>query len=665
MIGIVLDGRYQIVKRAGRGGMATIYEANDLRLARTVAIKVLKDELAADPTFVARMGREARAAAGLTHPGIVSVFDQGEYQDRPFIVMEYVPGGTLRHYITNTAPVGPKRTVSLMIRITEAVAYAHEAGILHRDLKPENVLISDRGQIKVSDFGLAKPVGAQTHTAPGTMMGTISYVAPEIVTDEPYDTRADVYALGIMMFEMLTGEKPHKGENAVAIAYSHVNKDIKPPSAVLPNGSSIIPDYLDALVTTAAARKPEDRPKDAGVLLHHLQLARQALADGVRSDPALAAQMRETTVDGAEDETHDLPDFSKPINVVPEITPTDPLRDTPQMPEPQLPAAPPVTPAPRIPIPQPSASVKAATKRAEKLRKQQKRGSRRVIALVLAMLLIAALAGLGVWYFTMGRFVETPNFIGMTEAQATAEAGKHNITVIFTTEYSEEVPAGQIISTDPPSGDMIQIMGEVQAVVSKGKERYAVPTITGKTLTAAADLLEKAHMQLGTSTEVYHETAPIGEIVTQSVESGKREPPGTVVSVEISKGPAPVEIVSYVGQKYSKAKSYYTKAGLTVQRGEDVYDNSIPEGSVVSQDPVSGQLPKGETISFVVSKGPELREVPNVAGDVESQAIKKMEDAGFKVKVVYKSKFLGIVTNSEPKAGEKAPLGSTITIYVV
>ena len=303
LVGHVLDGRYRINRKLARGGMATVYLADDLRLTRVVAVKVMHQGLGDDQDFTAKFDREARAAARLQHPNVVSVFDQGVDGGRPYIVMEYVEGATLRHLITREAPFDPLRALDLLLPVAKALASAHEAGLIHRDIKPENVLISDRGQVKVADFGLAKAISAQTATATGMLIGTVSYIAPELVTHGKADPRCDVYAVGVVLYEMLTGQKPHTGENPIQVAYSHVHNSIPAPSAATKaswrDSRSGIPPYLDALVMAAAARDPEERPVDGRVLLDHLQAARDALAQGLMDDPTLSAQVQQTRLDPA------------------------------------------------------------------------------------------------------------------------------------------------------------------------------------------------------------------------------------------------------------------------------------------------------------------------------------------------------------------------------
>src|SRR5215216_792632 len=295
LVGRLLDGRYEITQRLARGGMATVYRAVDTRLTRTVAVKVMHVGLGDDAEFARKFDREARAAAKLSHPDVVSVFDQGQDlggpNSRPYIVMEYVEGQTLRDVLNRDAPLPPARALELMEPVLAALAAAHDAGLVHRDVKPENVLISDRGQIKVADFGLAKAVSSQTSTATqGLLIGTVSYLPPELVVAGHADARSDIYSAGVVLFELLTGRKPHIGDTPIQIAYAHVHRDVPPPSTRLPPRR--IPPYVDALVTRATARNANMRQPDAKVLLAQVRRARLALQQGLADDPELTRELR-------------------------------------------------------------------------------------------------------------------------------------------------------------------------------------------------------------------------------------------------------------------------------------------------------------------------------------------------------------------------------------
>ena len=289
LIGRLVERRYQIIGRIARGGMASVYEATDIRLDRTVAIKVMHAGLGDDGDFAARFVREARAAARLSHPNVVAVYDQGEDAGVVFLAMELITGHTLRDTISKESPMSPARALSLMEPVLSALASAHRAGLIHRDVKPENVLIADDGRIKVADFGLAKAISADTqHTATqGVLIGTVSYLAPELVVEGRADARADVYAAGVLLYELLTGKKPHEGESPIQVAYKHVHNDVPAPSLLAPD----LPDYVDALVARATARDRGLRPADAGVLLHQVHRVSHALANGVREDPELTQDL--------------------------------------------------------------------------------------------------------------------------------------------------------------------------------------------------------------------------------------------------------------------------------------------------------------------------------------------------------------------------------------
>src|SRR4051812_12551707 len=288
MIGRVLDGRYLDGHRVARGGMATVSEATDLRLDRLCALKVMHAGLGEDDDFAGRFVREARSAARLSHPNVVGVFDQGDDDGTLFLAMEHVPGHTLRDLIRSRAPMPPAKALSVLDPVLSALAAAHTVGMIHRDVKPENVLLAEDGRVKVADFGLARAVTAQTqHTTGGVLIGTVSYLSPELLIDGRADARSDVYAAGVVLYEMLTGRKPHEGDSAIQVAYKHVHEDVPAPSRRTPG----IPPYVDALVARATARDPDRRPADARVLLHQVRRVRAALDHGVVDDPELTSDL--------------------------------------------------------------------------------------------------------------------------------------------------------------------------------------------------------------------------------------------------------------------------------------------------------------------------------------------------------------------------------------
>lgn len=333
LVGRVLGGRYEITSRVARGGMATVYRAQDRHLMRVVAVKVMHEELAEDVAFARKFDLEAKAAARLVNPHVVSVFDQGSDNSRPYIVMEYVPGCTLRHVIAQEAPLPPLRAIDLLEPVVSALASAHENGLVHRDIKPENVLISDRRQIKVADFGLARAVTNHSVSASkGVLVGTVSYLPPELVVKDHADERSDIYSTGIVLFEMLTGRKPHTGETPIQVAWAHVNEDVPAPSVWLSEHggakgrelAKAIPGYLDALVRTCTARDPRERPADGRALLGLLRSVRSSLARGRVEDPAITALMHRGG--GPELATSPVPAPTRRLNPVRQTgTPVSPV----------------------------------------------------------------------------------------------------------------------------------------------------------------------------------------------------------------------------------------------------------------------------------------------------------------------------------------------------
>ncbi len=676
LVGQTLDDRYEVVRRIARGGMATVYEAHDLRLSRTVALKVMHEGLGDDADFARRFDTEARAAAHLSHPNVVSVFDQGNDGGRPYIVMEYVEGCTLRQLITREAPMDPLRVLDLAEPVVAALAAAHAAGLIHRDIKPENVLISDRGQIKVADFGLARAVTAQSHTATtGLVIGTVSYIAPELVTKGRADPRSDVYSVGIVLYEMLTGHKPHTGETPIQVAYSHVHHQIPAPSMELSTSwresRAGIPPYLDALVTTAAARDRQHRPADAGVLLAHLRDVRAALARGVTDDPELTARVRATTLDEPSHATDRVPTLaaSAPLLGPPRevrFTPSTPVSPTfdvhtdgvPFYADAQGPLSPVSAHTRTLPaVPSPVTVAPAPPRR---------RG--RVGRLVTLVVLLAALAGIGYggWYWFEGRWTTTPALVKLNQTDAQTAAAKAGLAVVFDKEYSEDVPVGAVIRTDPNAGARILADGTIHAYLSRGPERYPVPKLVGMTQDQASATLTQGSLTVGTVTQAYHDTVPAGQVISQATAQGTQVKKGVGVDFVVSQGPAPVAIQDFAGRPWAEAKGWAESSGLKVSATQENSD-TVPNGAVISQSPNAGEGHRGDTVTFVVSKGPVLVAVPTgLRGMAVDAATTKLKEAGFQVNVVRVVQGgFGLVLSTDPGGGAMVPKGSTVTIRVV
>lgn len=644
LIGRVLDRRYRIGSRIARGGMASVYEATDLRLDRTVAVKVMHPGLGDDNEFAARFVREARAAARLSHPNVVAVFDQGDDEGTVFLAMELIDGHTLRDVIRKESPISPARALALIEPVLSALAAAHRSGLIHRDIKPENVLIADDGRVKVADFGLARAVSADTqHTATGgVLIGTVSYLAPELVVDGRADARADVYAAGVLLYEMLTGAKPHEGESPIQVAYKHVHEDVPPPSALVPG----IPTYVDALVARATARDKELRPSDAGVLLHQVHRVSHALAEGVVDDAELTMDLTPLRMRSEPVEAPG-PDDTAPQDLPRTDEVTTRLQTLPRPPAPptqHLPAR--VEPPPPAP-----------------------RRSRKGLALLLVVVLLLAGGGAGAWWFLDGRYGTTPGVLGMPKGAAGDKLESAGYEVDYDDgAYSETVAKGRVLDTDPEPGAKVIDGGTVTVTLSLGKERYDVPKLEGKTVDQAQDALAATNLAYGTTVKRWSDDVEKGIVLGTDPKVGTTLRPDAPVDLIVSKGPQPVEVTDWQGQDYDEAQAWAEEHSLTASVSSREYSDTVATGGVISQDPPGGTTVRhGDSISFVVSKGPELIEVPSVRAEGVEAATERLESLGFTVETERWSGYLGLgyVYDQSPGGGESAPKGSVIVLTII
>jgi serine/threonine-protein kinase len=623
LVGHVLDGRYRVRARIARGGMATVYLALDERLDREVAVKVMHRELVDDEDFTRRFTREARSAARLNHHGIVQVFDQGVHDGVAFLAMEVVPGRTLRDVVRDEAPLAAGQALDLLEPVLDALAAAHRAGIVHRDVKPENVLIGDDGRIKVADFGLARAVDAGTaHSQTGILLGTVSYLAPEQVERGVADARSDVYAAGIVLFELLTGSKPFRGDTPVQVALQHVSSRVPPPSS---RAAGIDP-ALDELVALATARDPDDRPADARELLMALRETRRRLpADAL-------AEAAEPFGEGG-----DLREPTVALTSAPAFGPYEPaaLDDN---------------------------GAGGAPTRGRRSRRQRHRGR----TALLVILLLAVLLGAAGWYVGAGpgAFQRVPTVVGLAQADAQSALAKRGLHWHVTTAYDERVAAGDVVSADPRQGERVRRGGTVDLVVSRGPERHDVPKLLGLTEDAARTALAGAHLDVGKVTRRYDDSVPDGSVVSSSPKAGASLRRGTPVDLVISRGPQPIAVESFVGKPADDAVKALEGAGFAVKTTQ-AFSDTVAKGSVISQDPSSGTAFKGDRISLSVSRGPQLVDVPSVVGQQLGPARDRLEKLGFEVHVrKILGGFFGTVRVQNPGSG-KAPKGSVITLTVV
>ncbi len=659
LIGRVLDGRYEVGDKVARGGMATVYQARDLRLDRTVAVKVMHSGLADDPEFVSRFEREARSAARLSHHNVVAVFDQGDDAGTLFLVMEYVPGSTLRDLIRKEAPMDPRTALAVVEPVLAALAAAHGAGMIHRDVKPENVLMADDGRIKVADFGLARAVNAETqHTATGgVLIGTVSYLSPELVIDGKADARSDVYAVGVLMYEMFTGQKPHQADSPIQVAYKHVHEDVPAPSLRVPG----LPAYVDALVARATARDRNLRPSDARMLLHQVRRVRQALDHGVHDDPDLVADLlpsprRDDSVPTGElpldrsfvlpaDEVYDgydgLGDFGDEDGYT--VTATIPRG---------APPGPPRRPA----VPSPAAGSSG---------RRPPRRSRRGLYLLIAVLVAALIAGISAWQ--IGSYAMVPSVVTLDKSAAQKKLTDAGFKVSFgAPEYDDKIALDSVIRTDPGPGDRAKDGSTVTVTLSRGPDVHAVPAGRGKTLVEMRALLKSANLEVGTVSRRPHETIPEGRVITTDPVAGEMKARGSAIDIILSSGPRPIKITDYTGKKASTAEQQLGELGFRVTRTEE-FSDKVAAGIVLSQSPSSGTGFKKDEIKLVVSKGPELFEIPAVRGKRTDDARDLLRDAGFKVKVERSALFVGanIVVGVNPTAGTRVPRGTEVTLVIV
>lgn len=670
--GRLLDGRYRIGPRIARGGMASVYEAVDTRLDRTVAVKImhpgLGDATTEDDSFARRFVREAKAAARLSHPNVVAVYDQGRDETgdgTTYLVMEHVPGHTLRDTIAKEAPMSPERALAILDPMLSALASAHRAGLIHRDVKPENVLIADDGRIKVADFGLAKAVSSETqHTATsGVLIGTVSYLAPELVVEQRSDARADVYAAGVILFELLTGTKPHTGESPIAVAYRHVHHDVPAPSSVVPG----LPAYVDALVARATTRDPSLRPGDATVLLHHVRRVAQALHEGVREDPELYADLMPSARVVEPEERGEVGGDTTPEPVsslwqgVPDLLPAPP----PPAPQPAPRTA--TRAATRAPRPAPA---RPAPVDVTPPPVRERRGRRGLALALVLVVLVAALAAGGYW-FGWGRYTSTPGVVGLAQSAAESKLDDAGLGADVEQVYSDSVAPGVVVSTDPRPGAKVLPGDDVTLTVSRGPEVYDVPDLAGLTVDEAEAALGEVKMVLGRQVPRYSETVPQGQVIASDPAYGSAEAKGlpvdTAVAVVVSKGRQPLKVGKWAGLDAEKLEKTLEARGLQVKVTDTEFSDTVPKGRVISHTPASGVVYKGDEIGLVVSKGPELVSVPSVRYSSTDSAVEKLEALGFTVKKERASIYLSgsVAWDTDPGAGERVRKGSTVILYVV
>lgn len=632
LVGQLLDGRYRIEARIAVGGMATVYRAVDTRLDRVLALKVMHPALATDVSFVERFIREAKSVARLAHPNVVAVFDQGAQGAYVYLAMEYVAGCTLRDVLRERGALQPRAALDILEPVLAALGAAHRAGFVHRDMKPENVLIGDDGRVKVADFGLVRAVGTATDST-GSLLGTVSYLAPEQIEHGTADTRSDVYACGVVLYEMLTGAKPHTGENAAQVIYQHLNSDVPAPSAVVPG----LPVALDSLVASATARNPEVRPHDAVLLLAETREARTALTDAELD--AVPPQALSEAHDGADDRT----------SVIPRALPADGADDVGVVHRTSRLEMPPAGPA--------------APRRGTGRRGPFGGPHRKLITILTAVLLTLGI-GTGVWYINSGQFTRVPSLLGQTQKAAEQRLSDNGLGLKGVDRvFSDTVERGSVVGSDPASGARIRGNGSVKLVVSRGPEIVRVPDVVGSSLADARRSLKKVGLAPGMVTKEFSEDVARGEVIRTDPRAGTDRNPDTAVALVVSKG-APVDVPDVTGLSAEDATAELEAEGLKAEVLPGRVHSAEAEGDVAEQSPGEGtEAAEGDTIQLTISKGPRMLDVPDVTGRDVDEARSTLEEAGFEVKVDRPFlSFSDTIAGQSVDGGEQAPEGSTITI---
>jgi beta-lactam-binding protein with PASTA domain/predicted Ser/Thr protein kinase len=612
LVGQLLDGRYRVDARIARGGMSTVYRGIDIRLDRTVALKVMHPGLAADEGFVGRFIREAKSAARLSHPNVVSVFDQGTDNGSVFLAMEFIDGRTLRDLLRERGRLPVAEALDIVEPVLAALDAAHRAGIVHRDVKPENVLLSSDGRVKVADFGLARAAtGASTSSSTsGMLIGTVAYLAPEQVVQGAADARTDVYATGVLLFELLTGSKPYDGDSPLQVAYRHVHEDVPAPSSRV----SGVPPAVDELVRRATSRDPDARPADAGALLDEVLDLRRTLP--TPSHAPAGAPLGDTLVVPLPDEP-------------PAMTGADPGK--------------------------PAGATPARAPR-----------RRRVLARVLVVLAVLGLVGGGTgwWYAAAGpgAYTTAPGLLKLSKAEAEATAAEQGFTVTYADpQFSETLGRGLVLSSDPEPGAHVREGSEITLVLSRGKERYEVPALEGAQEDRARALLDRNNLDVGEVTQAYSDTVPEGRVISSEPAAGKRLKRDTQVSLVVSRGVEPVEVPGVVGRSGDDARAALAERDFKVSVAEE-FSETVPEGQVIRQDPADGMRPKGSTVEIVVSRGMPFVTVPDVVGKPVGEAEATLRALGLQVRVWNLPAGPDQVLDQSPDAGDKVRKGSRVSL---
>ncbi|WP_058234643.1 Stk1 family PASTA domain-containing Ser/Thr kinase [Devriesea agamarum] len=649
---IVLGGRYELGKMLGTGGMADVFLGKDTRLHRTVAIKILRSDLARDENFQERFRREAQSAAGLNHPTIVGVYDTGEdhrtdHTGRdvsiPYIVMEYVQGHTLRELVNPDDPLSVDKAAEVMGGVLSALEYSHRSGIVHRDIKPGNVMMTPAGEVKVMDFGIARAADATSGmTATQTVMGTAQYLSPEQALGETVDSRSDIYSAACVLYELLTGRPPFTGDSPVSIAYQHVREPVLPPSHFNPK----VPPAMDQVVLKGLAKSRDDRYQSAAEFARDIAnvIAGRPTAAALGAAEAAGAGPDDATqvlgrVAGATAATTVLPNGSAPTQAL----------SSPHKPQPAT---------------RPAAAPSPSGHRADADRKKRKAWP----WILLAVVIVAILALVGFLFIGGGsQSVAVPNVVGMTQADARTALNKADLKAQFQEIPSTDVEQGKVISTDPPAGQKADAGSTVKVSISSGPDAVKVPDLSGKTSDQAQQMLAQAGLKIGTVKEEDSPGTKAGEVIRSEPAAGTQVQQGSQVNILIASGRIPVPNV--VGQTQASAEATLKNAGLKVQVVQSQSSDETP-GQVVAQNPdaSNGTTVKiGSTVQITVVVEPSEVTMLNYVGKNADDAILSLQQLGFGIQrqEQYSASVpSGQVISTNPAGGTKVKPNSTVTVVI-